>query len=89
MSPAETITNDISDRICKHMNAEHLEALISYAVHYGGIKEASAVKMLSMTSEAMELEVDGSKIKIAFDHRLVDSEDAHRTLVSMLKKKSI
>ena len=33
----------------------------------------------------MLLEVDGTQISIKFDHRLSDSEDAHRTLVAMLK----
>jgi hypothetical protein len=36
-------------------------------------------------SEAMLLEVDGTQISIKFDHLLSDSEDAHRTLVAMLK----
>jgi putative heme iron utilization protein len=33
----------------------------------------------------MELEVDGATVKIPFDHQLSDSEDAHRTLVAMLR----
>ena len=33
----------------------------------------------------MELEVDGTSVSIAFDHTLTDSEDAHRTLVAMLR----
>jgi putative heme iron utilization protein len=33
----------------------------------------------------MELAVDGTTIQIDFDHALTDSEDAHRTLVAMLR----
>jgi hypothetical protein len=33
----------------------------------------------------MELEVDGARMEVAFDHTLSDSEDAHRTLVAMLR----
>jgi hypothetical protein len=33
----------------------------------------------------MELEVDGQNLSIRFDHQLSDSEDAHRTLVAMLR----
>jgi hypothetical protein len=33
----------------------------------------------------MRLEVDGSPIDVPFDHPLQDSDDAHRTLVAMLR----
>jgi putative heme iron utilization protein len=41
--------------------------------------------MIAIDPDVMELEVDGKLIKISFDHTLTDSEDAHRTLVAMLK----
>jgi hypothetical protein len=33
----------------------------------------------------MQLEVDGQRVDVAFDHTLSDSDDAHRTLVAMLR----
>jgi hypothetical protein len=33
----------------------------------------------------MRLEVDGTPVEVPFDHSLTDSEDAHRTLVAMLR----
>ena len=41
--------------------------------------------MLAVNATAMELEVDGQSLRIPFDHTLTDSEDAHRTLVAMLR----
>jgi hypothetical protein len=41
--------------------------------------------MLAVRPEAMELEVDGATVQVAFDHTLSDSEDAHRTLVALLR----
>jgi hypothetical protein len=41
--------------------------------------------MLAVTPEAMLIEVDGRAVKVSFDHTLSDSEDAHRTLVAMLR----
>jgi hypothetical protein len=41
--------------------------------------------MLAVAPEAMRLEVDGAVVEIPFDHTLTDSEDAHRTLVAMLR----
>lgn len=82
---ADPLTPSVSDRICRHMNADHSEAVLSYARHYGGIENPQSATMLAVRSDAMELEVDGATVKIPFDHQLSDSEDAHRTLVAMLR----
>jgi len=82
---ADPLTAAVSDRICKHMNDDHAEAVLAYARHYGGIQGALHARMVSVAPEAMTLEVDGSPVQVAFDHTLSDSEDAHRTLVAMLR----
>jgi hypothetical protein len=41
--------------------------------------------MLAVGPDAMRLEVDGTAVEVPFDHSLQDSEDAHRTLVAMLR----
>ncbi|KGG32464.1 putative heme iron utilization protein [Prochlorococcus marinus str. SS51] len=41
--------------------------------------------MLEITSLWMKLKVDGNDLQIPFDHTLIDSSDAHKTLVSMSK----
>jgi len=82
---ADPLTPAVSDRICKHMNDDHAEAVLSYARHYGGVASAQLARMLAITPEAMQLEVDGQPLRVAFDHVLADSEDAHRTLVAMLR----
>ena len=84
--PADPLTDAVSTRICKHMNDDHAEAVLAYAKHYGGVSNPAAARMLSVKSETMELEVDGASVSIAFDHTLTDSEDAHRTLVAMLRE---
>jgi putative heme iron utilization protein len=82
---ADPLTAAVSDRICKHMNDDHAEAVLAYARHYGGVDAPQAARMVAVTPEAMELEVDGATLQIRFDHSLSDSEDAHRTLVAMLR----
>lgn len=82
---ADPLTAAVSDRICKHMNEDHAEAVVAYARHYGGVASAQQARMLAITAEAMQLEVDGQPLSVAFDHNLSDSEDAHRTLVAMLR----
>ena len=82
---ADPLTPAVSDRICKHMNDDHVEAVLAYARHYGGIEAPQAARMVAVRPEAMQLEVDGRPVQVAFDHTLSDSEDAHRTLVAMLR----
>lgn len=82
---ADPLTPAVSERICKHMNNDHGEAVLALSRHYGGLAAPVAARMLRIETEQMLLEVDGAEIKIGFDHPLSDSEDAHRTLVAMLR----
>ncbi len=82
---ADPITPAVSDRICKHMNEDHADAVLAYARHYAALTTAREARMLAIQPEAMQLEVDGSLVQITFDHTLTDSEDAHRTLVALLR----
>lgn len=86
---ADTFTPEISDRICKHMNEDHADAVLLYAKAYGKVTEAEAAQILKVDSEGMDLSVNArdqdSTIRIAFDHVLQDSEDAHQTMIAMVK----
>lgn len=89
----EPITSTVSDRICKHMNDDHAEAVLLYATAYGDQDNATAATMESIDSEGMNLgvTVDGAVIpvRVSFDHTLEGAEDAHHTLVAMLKKAKV
>jgi putative heme iron utilization protein len=82
---ADPLTPAVSDRICKHMNEDHADAVLAYARHYGGLSAARSARLLAVRPELMRLEVDGTPVEVPFDHTLRDSEDAHRTLVAMLR----
>ncbi len=82
---ADPLTPDVSARLCAHMNDDHADAVVAYARHYGGVSAPVQARMLEVQSDAMLLEVDGTTLSIPFDHPLSDSEDAHRTLVAMLR----
>jgi putative heme iron utilization protein len=82
---ADPLTTAVSDRICKHMNDDHGEAVLAYARHYGGLGEAKQASLLAVTPELMRIEADGQVVEVSFDHTLSDSEDAHRTLVAMIR----
>ena len=67
------------------MNDDHAEAVVAYARYYGGVEPPTTARMLAVTPVDMEVDVDGSSLRIPFDHTVSDSEDAHRTLVAMLR----
>jgi len=87
---SEEFSAQISDRICKHMNEDHAEAVALYAKAYGNLEDVTAAQMLSIDAEGMNLQaqVDGEDVpvRIAFDHTLENAEDAHHTLIAMLKQ---
>ena len=81
----QPITKTVSNRICDHMNRDHKDALFKYVIYYAGIKNPNTVEMVAINSCLMTIEVDGEKINIPFNHKLLDSNDAHITLVQMIK----
>ncbi|MGF1677133.1 MAG: DUF2470 domain-containing protein [Rivularia sp. (in: cyanobacteria)] len=87
---SEEFSVQISDRICKHMNEDHAEAVALYAKAYGDLEDVTAAQMLSIDAEGMNLqaEVNGENVpvRIGFDHTLENAEDAHHTLIAMLKQ---
>jgi putative heme iron utilization protein len=86
---ADPITPAISDRICKHMNEDHAEAVLTYAQVYGKSPAAQTAAMSAIDPLGMDLtaQVDGNTVslRIPFDRELTDSEDAHQTLISMIR----
>lgn len=87
---SETITPAISDRICKHMNEDHSDAVTLYAKVYGNSPQAESATMNSIDPQGMNLsaQVAGETVpvRVEFDHTLKDAEDAHHTLIDMLKQ---
>lgn len=72
------------------MNDDHADAIVVYAKAFGGITDVNAAQMLSIDAQGMDLtaQVDGKTvpIRIQFDHVLADAEDAHQTLIAMVKQ---
>lgn len=87
---ADPITPAISDRICKHMNDDHADAVLTYAKVYGNSPTAETAAMSAIDPLGMDLtaSVAGETVslRIPFDRELTDSEDAHQTLIGMIKE---
>lgn len=87
---ADAITPAVSDRICKHMNEDHADAVALYARVFGQLPGVTAAQMQAIDPEGMDLlaqvEDRTQPVRIPFDHRLQDSEDAHQTLIAMVRQ---
>lgn len=87
---SEAITPAISDRICQHMNQDHASAIALYAQVYGNAPETETAIMQSIDPQGMNIlaQIAGSTVpvRVEFDHPLKDAEDAHHTLVAMIKQ---
>lgn len=87
---SDPITPAISDRICKHMNEDHSEAIALYAKVYGNALQTETAIMDSIDPQGMNIsaQIAGQAVpvRVEFDHTLKDAEDAHHTLVAMIKQ---
>lgn len=87
---AEPFSREISDRICNHMNDDHADAVALYAKTFGNSPDTEAAKMDSIDAQGMNLiaQVNSTSVplRIEFDRTLQDAEDAHHTLIDMVKQ---
>lgn len=87
---ADPITPEVSQRICTHMNDDHAEAVLLYAKIYGQVQDATAAIMKAIDPEGMDLDVtlgqSSTTLRIPFERSLTDSEDAHQTLIAMVRQ---
>jgi putative heme iron utilization protein len=87
---SEQFSTEISSRICNHMNQDHADAIVLYAQAFGGLADATAAEMLAIDAQGMDLKAEVNAetvpVRIQFDHILADAEDAHHTLVDMIKQ---
>lgn len=80
------LPTDESDRIARHMNLDHKDAVILYAKHYGGMNLANAASIVEIDHDGMDLSVTVSSsakprnIRIDFEKPLqVSNDDAGPT----------
>jgi len=87
---SEAITAAVSDRICKHMNDDHGDSIVTYAEVYGKQENVASARMLKIDPEGMDLvakvEGEDKPVRVTFEKPLADAKEAHVVLVEMLKK---
>ena len=87
---SEPITPAISDLTCKHMHEVHAGEIAIYPQVYGNAPQTETALMDSIDPQGMNISAtvagEAVPVRVEFDHTLVDAEDAHHTLVAMIKQ---
>ena len=79
------ISSKTSNRVCKHMNKDHLESVHKYLIHYGKISEFNEAYLEEISSQFMKIKYDNKSAIINFKKE-ISEEEIHDTLVSMIKE---
>ena len=79
------ISAKTSERVCKHMNKDHIESVHKYLKYYGNISEFKEAYLEEISSKFMKIKYDGKSAVINFKDEISEDE-IHETLVSMIKE---
>ena len=81
----KSISKKTSDRVCNHMNSDHLESVHNYLRHYCNINDFKSATLKEITSTALKIKYDDKIATINFEKE-ISAEDIHDTLVKMAKQ---
>ena len=79
------ISSKTSNRVCKHMNKDHIDSVHKYLKHYGKISDFKEAYLEEITSHYMKINYDGISAIINFEND-ISEEEIHATLVSMIRE---
>ena len=79
------ISKKTSDRVCNHMNSDHLESVHNYLKHYCNVNDFKSAFMQEITSNSMKIKYDDKVASIDFENEIAE-EDIHDILVKMARE---
>ena len=79
------ISSNTSNRVCDHMNKDHIDSVHKYLIHYGKISDFKEAYLEEISSQYMKINYDGKSAVINFKNEISENE-IHATLVSMIKQ---
>ena len=79
------IRSSTSNRVCNHMNKDHIDSVHKYLIHYGKISDFKEAYLEEISSKYMKINYDGKSAIINFKNE-ISEEEIHSTLVSMIKE---
>ena len=64
------ISSKTSERVCKHMNNDHIESVHKYLKYYGKISEFKEAYLEEISSQFMKIKYDGKSKMINFKKKI-------------------
>lgn len=83
-----SLSKESAKAVVSHMNEDHQDAVLEYALAFGKIENGTSARMLLMTSHYMDIAVQSSTqltIRVHFDSPVATREDSRIRLVALLK----
>ena len=74
-----------SQRVCQHMNKDHIDSVHKYLKYYGNISEFKEAYLEEISSQFMKIKYDDKCAIINFKNE-ISEEEIHETLVSMIRE---
>ena len=81
----KSVSKKTSDRVCNHMNNDHLESVHNYLRHFCKANDFKQARMEEITSKSLKIKYDDNVAIIDFEKE-ISEEDIHDTLVKMAKQ---
>ena len=78
------ISSNTSNRVCNHMNKDHIDSVHKFLVHYGKISNFKEAYLVEISSQFMKIKYDDKSVIINFKNEISENE-IHSTLVSMIR----
>ena len=79
------ISSSTSERVCKHMNKDHIDSIHKYLLHYAKISNFKKAYLEEISSQFMKINYDGKSAIINFKNE-ISEDQIHSTLVSMIRE---
>ena len=79
------ISSSTSERVCKHMNKDHIDSVHKFLIHYGKITNFKEAYLEEISNQFMKINYDGKSAIINFKNKISEDE-IHSTLISMIRE---
>ena len=79
------ISSSTSERVCKHLNKDHIDSVHKFLIHYGKITNFKEAYLEEISNQFMKINYDGKSAIINFKNK-ISEEEIHSTLISMIRE---
>lgn len=84
------LSAEASRRAADHLNEDHVDALLAFAMHFGNLRDATSARVLALGESGLVLTADTPRgpvdCHVPYSRALRSTEDLRATLVEMARE---